>query len=161
MATPHDTVTIVVSGEVALGDLAKAIAHFDDLMKNLSSVSGIQDVVWVIDNLEYSSTIATARGIGEPERVKKVVHDYETVGTALEQNTPIPFPDKVQRAAYGIRKIVRGKIESVSLETASREAIIRPPSVAKENCGLQNPWNYRRSILQLSHWVLYMVGFKL
>lgn len=139
MATPHDTVTIVVSGEVALSDFAKAIAHFDNLMKNLSSASGGPDVVWIIHDLEISSAIATARGIGEPERVEKVVHDYETVGSALEQDSPIPFPSQVQRAAYGLRKIVRGKIESITLETASREAIIRPPSTKKARIGIEEP----------------------
>jgi hypothetical protein len=133
METPNDTVTIVLSGEVPLGDFAKAVAQFNSLINNLAIASGIEDVTWVIHDLEFSSAIATARGSGPIDSVQHIVRDYEMVGSALEKDEPIPFSDSVRKAAYGLRKIVRGKIESISLETARREAIIRTPTDKKRH----------------------------
>jgi len=127
MGNPLDTVTIVLSGEVPLADFAQAITHFDSLLKGLSSETGDQGVEWIIQDLEISSTIATARGIGERERVERVVRAYAEVGTALEQNIHIPYSKKVQQAAHGLKGILNGKIDSVRFETAEREVIIRSP----------------------------------
>jgi hypothetical protein len=81
----------------------------------------------VIEDLNPGSATATARGLGDAERIYRVIRGYEDVGTALEQNEPVPFTSKrVRSNANGLRKIVGGRIQSVAFETADREAIILP-----------------------------------
>jgi len=125
MSTPLDTVTIVLSGEVPLKEFAKAIEHFHTLIKSLTKETGDDSVDWVIDNLEISSTVATAKGKGELEKVERIVRAYADVGTALEQDTPIQYSQQVKAAAKGLRSVINGKVTSIRLETPEREAIIR------------------------------------
>lgn len=121
-----DTVTIVLSGDVPLTAFAKAIARFDALVRGLSADVGGAALEWVIDDLERSSALATARGVGEPERVAQVVQAYGKVGKDLEGNVPLAaYSRPVRIAALGLRAIVGGKVESIRLETAERDAIIR------------------------------------
>ena len=132
MATPLQTVTLVLSGEVPLEDFSQAISNFHNLLKALSSEEWGKGVEWFIDNLEISSTVATAKGLGESERVERIVRAYADVGTALENNRPVPYSSAVQTAANGLRRIIDGRIESITFETAEREIIIRSPSLEKE-----------------------------
>lgn len=121
-----DTVTIVLSGDVPLTAFAKAIARFDALVRGLSADAGGPDLEWVIDDLERSSALATARGVGEPERVAQVVQAYGKVGKDLEGDVSLaPYSRRVRIAALGLRAIVGGKVESIRLENAERDAIIR------------------------------------
>lgn len=121
-----DTVTLVLSGDVPLASFARAIARFHSLIRGLSADAGSPDLEWVIDALERSSTIATARGIGAPDRVSAVVRAYEVVGEDLATgNTMDRYSRRVKRSALGLRALVGGKIEAVRFETAGRESIIR------------------------------------
>jgi hypothetical protein len=124
-----DTVTIVLSGDVPLMAFAKAIARFDALVRGLSGEVGAPELEWVIDDLERSSALATARGVGDPERITQVVQAYGKVGKALEGGVPLaPHSRPVQNAAQGLRAIVGGKVESIRLETAEGDATIRAAS---------------------------------
>jgi hypothetical protein len=121
-----DTVTLIRSGEVPLYILARAIQRFSALIKGLSIDTGAEDLDWILNDLQVSSAVATVLGRGEAEKIARVVRGYESVGSALERDEPIPYSPRVQRPARALRSIVGGKIESVTLETAEREAIIRP-----------------------------------
>ena len=121
-----DTVTLVLSGDVPLDSFAHAIARFHSLIRGLSADAGSPELEWMIDDLERSSTIATARGIGAPDRVAAVVRAYEVVGEDLAVGNAMDrYSRRVRRAALGLRALVGGKIEAVRFETAAREAIIR------------------------------------
>lgn len=121
-----DTVTLILSGEVPLETFANAIHRFSDLVTGLSIEKNAGDLDWILNDLQISSAVATALGRGEEEKVIRVVRAYEEVGTALERAEPIPYSKRVQIPARALRAIVGGRIESVILETAQREAIIRP-----------------------------------
>ena len=124
-----DTVTLVLSGDVPLGSFARAIARFHSLILGLSVDAGSPELEWVIDDLERSSTIATARGIGAPDRIAAVVRAYEGVGEDLAAGKLMDrYSRRVRRAALGLSAIAGGKIEAVRFETAAREAIIRRAS---------------------------------
>jgi hypothetical protein len=121
-----DTVTLVLSGDVPLASFARAIARFHSLILGLSVDAGSPELEWMIDDLERSSTIATARGIGAPDRVAAVVRAYEVVGEDLAAGKTMErYSPRVRRAALGLRVLVGGKIEAVRFETAAREVIIR------------------------------------
>jgi hypothetical protein len=129
LSMKSDTVTLVLSGDVPLGSFARAIARFHSLILGLSVDAGSPELEWVIDDLERSSTIATARGIGAPDRIAAVVRAYEGVGEDLAAGKLMDrYSRRVRRAALGLRAIAGGKIEAVRFETAAREAIIRRAS---------------------------------
>ncbi len=122
-----DTITLVLSGEISLEAFATGIARLADLVHGLAVDVQSQAVRWLIDDLERSSALATVRGIGEIDQVERVVRAYEVVGSALEENRPIPYSRRVISATDGLRALLNEKVESMRFETAEREATIRAP----------------------------------
>ena len=122
----RDTLTLALNGEVPLPEFAQAIGHLDDLVRALSNeLVSDTAVEWVIDRLESGSAIATVRGYSEtPEAVSKIVQAYETVGTHLQTNTPIPYSAKVSDSAHALTKVLNGKITSLRFETANQDIVI-------------------------------------
>lgn len=131
-----DTITFGLSGDVSLDDFAKGIASFHELIRGLTEETGTDGVEWLIDHLERSSAIATVRGVGDADRVAHIVQNYDGVGECLHYDRPLTrFSSRVQKAARTLVAIPSGKtkVESVRLETAERDWIIRPPAAPRKN----------------------------
>lgn len=120
-----DTLTLVLSGEVAFAEFAKATEKFYGLVKALSAESGNPDLPWIIDDLERSSAITAVKCIEEPARVEWVVKAYAAVGEALETSSPIHYSPEVRSAARALTSVIGGRVESIRFETAEKEAVIR------------------------------------
>lgn len=142
MATPLDTLTIILADEVSLDDFAKAITNFGKLVKGLSADIGGEDLYWVVADLEISSAIATVKGIGDITRVERVVRAYPDVGDAIRKNTLSSYSKPVQEAALNLRQILGKRVKSIRFETAEREVIIQ---AAKTGEGISQP-NEQQSI---------------
>lgn len=128
MTTPLNTATIILTGDelIPLADFAKAIGQFHSLLKALSSETGNNATVeWVIESLEISSTIATVKGIGEEDKIERIVRAYAEVGTALQEHRPIPYSESVAKAARGITSILNHRVREIRFETAEREVTVR------------------------------------
>jgi hypothetical protein len=123
-----DTVTMSLSGrEVPLATFASAIVRFSALVRALSAEAGRTDLEWIVDELSRGSTLAVARGIGNPDQVARVVRRYGEVGMSLADDAPLkPYSPPVRIAAGRLRGIVGGAVEAMLLETPEREAIVRP-----------------------------------
>lgn len=122
-----NTLTIALTGEVGLNQFMEAVRRFHDLVNGLSAEAGAsEDVLWVIDDLNAGSALATVRGLGPIEKIEHVVREYGEVGVAIEQGRRLTHHSrKVRIAANGLRKIAGGRIDSVRLETPERETILR------------------------------------
>lgn len=125
---PDNTVTLALDGEVALDEFANALFGFSELVAALSEESGAH-LDWVIDDLQYSSAVATARGIGESKGIERVVTSYADVGVSLENNAPIRHSRRVQKAVRRIFSRHYRKTRSIRFETAEREAVIPTETV--------------------------------
>jgi hypothetical protein len=124
---PLDTATLALSGEIPFDRFAEAVKRFYDLLSGLSAEIA-PSVVWMVDELSAGSALAVTRGVGPADQVEAVVRRYGEVGGQLEEGRKLSVTRsmKARRAAYGLRRIPGGRIESLRLETAEREAILRP-----------------------------------
>src|SRR4051794_16408273 len=101
----NDTVTLALDGDVSLSEFADAVGRFDRLIRALARDEKATHVAWVVEQLEVSSTIATARGVaanGEPtdvvaEEIDRVVRGYLQVGRSLESGDVIQYSPQVER----------------------------------------------------------------
>jgi hypothetical protein len=116
-----NTVTLVLDGRVPLSEFAKGVVAFNDLVSALADEVANGAVRWVLDDLQFSSAIATARAEGAPEDISRVVVAYADVGTTLESRATPHYGARVRKA---VEKIVDINVERVRFETASRDALI-------------------------------------
>jgi len=116
-----NTVTLVLDGRVPLGEFAKGVQAFYELVSALSAEVAHGHVNWILDDLQYSSAIATAIGEGPSADVERAVIAYADVGRTLESNSPLKYGQRVQKAS---RKIVDIGVERVRFETAKTDALI-------------------------------------
>jgi len=125
---PLDTVTLVLSGDgdIPVKVFAAALQNFAALIGALSEEAGRPDLEWVVDDLARGSNLATARGVGDLAIIERVVRAYGEVGVSLQEQEPVHHTPRVRVTAGRLRAIVGGRIESMRMETAEREAIIRP-----------------------------------
>src|SRR5689334_19488637 len=135
-----DSLTIVLDGEVPLGEFARTIESFFELVKALSEEVGQPDLDWVLEDLQVSSAVATVRAPRDPQAAGKVASAYAQVGESLERHTPMTFSTKVRKAARNVVSIRDKRVRAVRFETAAREATVRPsPSVSEEVSEDQQP----------------------
>jgi len=124
-----DTLTFMLEGEVSLESFAQAVTAFNKLVAGLTAEAG-GEIEWSLDDLVYSSAIASVRGRSpKPERVAKVVQDYVEVGRALQHNTSLKWSAVVVRSARSIARLVgqpHGP-RAVRFETAREESIVSHP----------------------------------
>jgi hypothetical protein len=130
-AMPTDTITIALNGEVKLNDFSGAMEHFAGLVLGLTTeVGGGAEIIWVVEQLESGSAVATIRGeADDPTKVERVVRAYADVGEALAQRRPIPFPAKVAEEARAIVRILNSSITSIRFETPERDVTIVSPDL--------------------------------
>lgn len=129
-----ETVTLVLSGDVSLAELARAISGLRTLLTNLGrEVGGGAEIDWNVDDLERGSTIASFRGTArrpnQQPQVESVVKAYGEVGLALEKRYRVPYSENVVRAANNIAGILNGRVDSIRFETEEIDATIRSPEV--------------------------------
>jgi hypothetical protein len=126
------TITLALEGDVPLRLYAVAIERFAELVARLSEeVAPDTAIDWLIDDLQYGSAIATARGEApEDDPVLRVVAAYATVGRALQNHEPVPYSSGVVQTATALTSILDGKVTSVRFETDQADAIIESPVLA-------------------------------
>ncbi len=128
---PLDTVTLVLAGDVPIATYASAITRFTTFVSAISTELD-PDLEWMVHDLGRGSTMATIRGVGNAGAIEAVVRRYAEVGTALAIDAPLrPYSPPVRRAAGRLRAMVGGRVESIRLETAERDVILRPRPVQK------------------------------
>lgn len=128
-----DTITLAVSGDVSLGDLAVATSRFHRLVEALTTENAPSaEIRWDIDDLQRGSVITTVRGRGDHAQVERVVDAYMDVGRALEAGRRIAHSDPVVEAAEQLVRIIDGEIDSIRFETAEADAVIIGPPLATQ-----------------------------
>jgi hypothetical protein len=140
-----DTVTLALDGDVSLSEFAEAVAHFDHLIQALARDEDASHVRWVVADLEVSSTVATARGVGDDEQspevvrgeIERVVSGYLKVGLSLEHGEPIPYSPDVVREARAIISVLNGQVKYVRFETAEAEATVGAAPAAESGDAIQ------------------------
>lgn len=127
-----DTLTLFLSGEVALSDLATAMTELRNLVTALTAkLAGGEQLDWIVDDLQSGSTSATVRGHGDSTAVGRIVYAYEEVGEALERAGRIPHGRRVANSARRITGLIDGRIRAVRFETAGRDFVISSPKPGK------------------------------
>ena len=126
------SLTFALDGDVSLDDLHEAITNLRALVRALSSeVASKETIDWSVADLSGGSASATLSGVSDaPDAVVRVITAYGAVGTALEQRRPIPYSDRVNRAAQSLAGLVHGSIHAARFETASETAIVTDPALA-------------------------------
>jgi hypothetical protein len=131
---PKDTVTIALNGEVTIQRFSNAIIYLVDLIQVLSKeMNPKSPIKWVVQSLEVSSAIATARGDGILDEVEQIVNAYIDVGETLESGRR-PKSEKVANVADGYTNLFDEGITSIRFETADRDAVLTRniPSITPE-----------------------------
>lgn len=137
----NDTVTLELSGDVALDDFSSAILHLRGLLTELSrDVAANTQIVWVIDALETGSALTAFRGQllngGRPQDIEEVVRAYAAVGSALESGEAIAYSPSVAREAYALASVLGDRVSAIRFETPETEATIAAPPSAANVIGL-------------------------
>ncbi len=123
----NDNLTIVLEGEVPLEQFSRTIQRFYKLIRALSEEIGKPDMDWLLDDLQMSSAIATARAPSDIEGAEQVVTAYADIGAAFESNTAtnVSYSWRVQRAAIRVVSINDARVSSVRFETPLRESLVK------------------------------------
>jgi hypothetical protein len=128
-----DSLTIVLNGEVTLGDFSIAVNELFRLVTGLGTdVARDTSIEWMIDSLEAGSAIATIKGFVEEGKdrgaIEKVVDAYLDIGRSIQKGEQIGYSKQVQTAANRITSLVNGRIKSIRFETidADVELFSRP-----------------------------------
>lgn len=107
-------------GEVPLDLYAKTLQNLHTLITELTKqIEPGTKIEWSIDELEVGSAFTGIKGYyHEMEKVEKVVIGFETTGVALSTNRPIPYNQKVTKAANQLIKVINGKVSSIDFITS-------------------------------------------
>src|SRR6266850_626333 len=103
---PDNSVTLRIGGQISLKKFARAIERFHVLVNGLTVVSRARGVEWIVSALSSGSAIATVEGLGDIERVVKVVDAFAEVGGALQRGDRLTYPKRVTKPAYDLRDFV-------------------------------------------------------
>lgn len=125
------SLTFALDGDVSLDDLHETISSLRALLRALSSdVAAKEAVDWSVADLSGGSASATLFGVSDsPEAIERIIAAYGATGKALEQRTPIPYSDHVNRAAHRLAGLVGGSIRAARFETAGETAIVTNPAL--------------------------------
>lgn len=132
---PNDSITLGLSGEVSLAQLASAVNDLSALVATISDEVGGQEneAEWIVEYLDAGSATLTFAGqAAEEDIVEKIVRAYEIVGRNLERGEPIPYSSKVEKAARRITSLLNGTVTAVRFETPGATATVISPSVKAE-----------------------------
>jgi hypothetical protein len=125
---PRDTITLGLSGEVAIDDFARAIDGLKELVQALcDEYAHGTKINWDVYSLEAGSAFATFQGVAEDnlgDGVLQVVEAYVQVGKTLESGGNLLYSPPIDRAVRRITGVLNGRIDSIRFETDETEAII-------------------------------------
>ncbi|MBI4285082.1 MAG: hypothetical protein HY670_04165 [Chloroflexi bacterium] len=127
-----DTITLALDGEVDLHRFAVAVSHLEGLVQGLSRENGVENIRWVIYDLQAGSAMATVRGESDIlEKVERVVSAYEDVGQSLQAGKRPDYSEPVVKAASAIIAVLGDKVTAVRFETPEREfTVASRPEIA-------------------------------
>lgn len=124
MAT--ETITLRLQGDVPLKDFARAVARFSDLLRALNETVADADIDWTVLDLEGGSGEVTALGsCTDADALVRARDAYLIIGRSLEAQSPLPYGDRIRRAASGIQGVLNGRVTEAIFETSQAEAIVR------------------------------------
>lgn len=97
-----DTVTLALTGDVALGDFSEALERLHSLLRELSrEVAEGARITWMVDSLEAGSAVAAVRGVAvdgtQISQIESVVRVFGQVGESLERGRKVPYSGAVER----------------------------------------------------------------
>jgi hypothetical protein len=132
-----NTLTIVLDGNITMGDFSEAMKRFRSFVAALSQeVGGNTPIEWRIDELQSGSAKVTIQGnSAHPDLVEAVVQAFARAGEALQRREPIPYSEIVRRRAYSLKKLVKGSIHSIRLETPLSDALITNDDAVSSDIG--------------------------
>ena len=117
----NDTLTFAMGGRVEIKQFQEGITRFQQLVSALTGTTGVS---WVVEDLQPGSAVTTLRGEADvPSEVEKIVHDYDSIGKALERRESLQYNQRVNRAAEAIR-VVAQSVEYVRFETPTGDYTI-------------------------------------
>ena len=121
-----DIVTLALDGEISVADFAKAVAAFDGLVRALTdAVAPHSDMQWMIERLDTSSAVMTARAeSADTDEVESVTQAFSVVGRSLSTSEPIPYPPLVEQHARSIASLIDGRIPDVRFETSRATHVV-------------------------------------
>ena len=125
-----DTITLMLEGEVSLEAFATALKSLSSLVNALTIEEG-GGIEWTVEDLQPGSALATVKGrSSRPERVERVVRDYNSVGRALQENIQIQRGPQVSRPALKLGRLVGNGVRRIRFETSEETTVIskRPSS---------------------------------
>jgi len=119
MDMTSDKLTLRLNGEIPLELFSQAINNLNILIKALSNeIDSKADIEWEIIELESGSATTVIEGKStDIETVEKIIAAYAAIGAALQNNRPIPYPNKIVKKAKAITNILNGKISSIEFIT--------------------------------------------
>ncbi len=125
----RNTVTFALGGRVEIQKLNKGISVLSRLITALTHPS---DVVWVVEDLQPGSAVATLRGeADDPEKIERIVDDYGNIGGLLERQESLQYGRRIVQAANAIRELAQ-TVEYVRLETPDDDYTIYGNGRARE-----------------------------
>lgn len=130
----QDTITLALSGEVSLDQLASAARNLAALVSALSDeVAGKERPEWIVEYLDAGSATMTLAGRAiEEDTVERIVRAYALVGRSLERDETLPYSEKVESAARRITSVLNGTVTAVRFETPEDTATVVSPSATVE-----------------------------
>lgn len=126
----NDTITLSLSGEVSLDQLADAAKDLSALVDALSGeIAKHERAEWIVEYLEAGSATMTFAGqAADEETVERIVRAYAVVGRSLESGGTLPYSPKVEKAAKRITSLLNGSVTAVRFETPEETATVVSPS---------------------------------
>ena len=134
-----DTITLMLEGEVSLEAFATALKSLSSLVNALTIEEG-GGIEWTVEDLQPGSALATVKGrSSRPERVERVVRDYNSVGRALQENIQIQRGPRVSRPALKLGRLVGNGVRRIRFETSEETTVIseRPSSRRRQALSLE------------------------
>ena len=125
----RNTVTFALGGQVEIRELAKGISV---LQRLITALTHARDVVWVVEDLNPGSAVATLRGeADDPAKIERIVGDYENIGRLLEREESVDYGRRIIQAAGALRNLAQ-TVEYIRLETPDSDYTIYGNGRARE-----------------------------
>lgn len=130
----NDSITLALSGDVSLDQLAAAMKDLSTLVDALQAeIAGQERAEWIVEYLDAGSATMTFAGqAAAEETVERIVRAYAVVGRSLEAGDPLPYSRKVENAARRITSVLDGTVTAVRFETPEQTATVVSPSAKAE-----------------------------
>lgn len=128
-----DLITLVMDGKPTLALFATGVRHFHDLVTALTAEQArAGQVEWALDDLQYSSAVITAKGVGPSEMVARTVRRYEEVARDLATDRALEFTGKTRAAVEGLLGVLDTVVPDLVFQTSEEEYIVRPAAEGAE-----------------------------